>query len=78
MIQADLFQGNQIYTVVVSIILYSFPSMSLSIRSTVKQKEDKINSFLTCLCRVHFRRMAAEFYHSAGRFIALHSVSSTI
>ena len=44
MIQTELFQGNKIYTVVLSILLNCFPSMSLSIRSTVKQKVDTINS----------------------------------
>ena len=39
-----LFQGNQIYTVVISIMLNSFLLMSLSIHSTVKQNIDKINS----------------------------------
>ena len=42
-IQAELFQGDQTYTVVLPIILNStaFPSISLSIRSTVQQKVDK-------------------------------------
>ena len=57
MIQAELFQGNQIYKVVLSIMLNSFPSMSFSI--SVKQKVDEINSNLTCLRRLHFRGMAA-------------------
>ena len=39
MIQAELFQGNQTYTVVISIILNSFPSMPSLIRSTVQQKK---------------------------------------
>ena len=35
MIQTELFQRNQIYTAVLSAMMKSFPSMSLSIRSTV-------------------------------------------
>ena len=53
----EVFQGNQIYTVVLSVMLNSFPSLSLSTRSTVQQKVAKINSLLTCLCLVHFRGM---------------------
>ena len=39
-----------------------FSSMSLSIHSTVQQKIDKISSLLTCLRRVHYRRMAAGIF----------------
>ena len=38
MIQTELIQGNQIYTVVLTIILNIFQSMSLSVNSTVEQK----------------------------------------
>ena len=51
--QAELFQGNQSSFNNAE----QFPLMSLSIRSTVKQKVDKIYSLLTCLCCVHFRGM---------------------
>ena len=61
LIQAELIHGNQIYTVVLSIMLNRFRLMRLSIRSTVKQKVDKINSLLTCLRRVHFRGTGAGF-----------------
>ena len=71
MIQTELFQGNQIYTVVLSKMLNSFPSMSLSIHSTVKQKIDKINSLLTCLRRVHFRGRAAGFLSCRWTFYRL-------
>ena len=74
MIQAELFQDNQIYTVVLSIMLDSFPLMSLSICSTVKQNVDKINSLLTCLRCVHFHRMIVVFLSSHWIFIALHCV----
>ena len=63
MIQAELFQGNQICKVVLSIMLNSFPSMSLSI--VVEQKVDQYNSLLICLRHLHFYGMAAGFlsYH---------------
>ena len=70
----ELFQGNQIYTVVLSIMLNSFPLVSLSIRSTVKQKEDEINSLLTYLRCVHFGGMTFGFLSYHWIFIALHSV----
>ena len=44
-----------------SIMLNSFPWMSLSIFSTVSQKVDKINALLTCLRPVHFCGMVAGF-----------------
>ena len=37
MVQAELFQGNHINTVALSIMLNSFPSISLSVCSTIKQ-----------------------------------------
>ena len=40
--------------------------MSLSMRSTVKQKVDKIKSLLTCLLLVHFRGMTIGFYHAVA------------
>ena len=49
-------------TVVLSIMLNSFPSMSLSIHSIVKQKEDKINLNLACLRHVHFHGITAVFF----------------
>ena len=51
MVNEELFQGNQIYTVVLSIMLNNFSSMYPSIRSTVKQKVDKINKRLTFTSR---------------------------
>ena len=48
--------------------------MSLSVRSTVKQKLDKINSLLTCLCYVDFCGMTAGLLSCHWIFIALHSV----
>ena len=58
------------------IVLKSFPSVSLLI--SVKQNVDKINSILTCLRRLHFRGMAAGFYHVAGFFIAMQSVKRVL
>ena len=63
-IQAVLFQGNQIYIVVLSIMLNSFSTMSLSIHSSVKQNIDCLNPLLTCLRRVHFRGLNVGFCHS--------------
>ena len=76
MIQAEQFQGNQIYTVVLSIMLNSFPSMSLSLCSTVKQKVDKINSitFELCIFRA-FLRNGRWIFIKPLDFFALHSVN---
>ena len=50
-----------IHSEVLSLMLKSFPSTFLSIRSTVQQKVDKINSLLICLRGMHFLGMAARF-----------------
>ena len=73
MIQAELFQGNLIYTIDLSTMLNNFPSMSLLIHSTVQQKVGK-NAFLTSLRHMHFRGMTAGFLSCHWNFIALHSV----
>ena len=73
-IQTELFQGKLTCTLVLSITLNSFQSTSISIRLTIQQKVDKINSFLTCLPHVPFRGMAAGFLSCRWIFIALHSV----
>ena len=44
-------------------MLNSFPSMSLSVRSTIKQKVDKILTFfVTCI----FKEWPLDFYHATG------------
>ena len=50
-----------------SIMLNIFPSMSLSIGSTVKQKVDRINSLLTYVyVTCIFAEWPLDFYHAAG------------
>ena len=71
MIQAELFQGNLKHIVVLSIMLNRFPSMSFSLRSTVKQKEKKIKSRLTCYVLCIFAEWPLDFYHDAGFLCAL-------
>ena len=52
-----------------------FPSMSLSIRSSVRKKVYKINSLLTSSRRVHFcKGMTIGFLSYLWTFIAIHSV----
>ena len=56
------------YTVFLSIMLNSSFNTFYG-----KEKDDKINSLLTCLRRVHFRGMAAGFLCGRWIFIILHS-----
>ena len=72
MIEAELFQGNQIHTVVPSIMLNSFPSMSLSIHSTVKQKVDQLTFDLFML--LAFSWNDCWIFIMLLDFFALHSV----
>ena len=66
LIQTEMCQGNKTCTVVLSIMLNSFQSTSLSIRFTIQQKVNAINSFWLVYRTCHFAEWPLDFYHASG------------